>query len=135
MAGRCGLHLRSVDVDWNFGATQFWADLDFEPFELPGKWELFFSDLSLEIQAKSSTIHINILRREQKGLHYVDDIFKCINVNQNLHILIQISVKFVPDDLTDKKISLIQEMAWRQGNSLNLSQRINDPIWVSTDNY
>ena len=41
-----------------------------------------------------------------------DDIFKCIFLNENDKIPIQISLKFVPGSPIDNKQTLIQVMAW-----------------------
>ena len=38
----------------------------------------------------------NTLRPRQNGRHFPDDIFKCIFVNENVWIAIEISLKFVP---------------------------------------
>ena len=43
-----------------------------------------------------------------------DDIFKCIFLNENDRIPIQISLKFVPRSLFHNKPALIQVMAWRR---------------------
>ena len=43
-----------------------------------------------------------------------DDIFKCIFLNENVRILIKISLKFVPKDPIDNKSALVQVMAWRR---------------------
>ena len=43
-----------------------------------------------------------------------DDIFKCIFLNENDRILIQISLKFVPRSSMDDKLALVQVMAWRR---------------------
>ena len=43
-----------------------------------------------------------------------DDIFKSIFLNENVRILIWISLKFVPKDPIDNKSALFQVMAWRQ---------------------
>ena len=43
-----------------------------------------------------------------------DDIFKCILLNENYIIPIQISLKFVPRSPIDNKSSLVQVMAWRR---------------------
>ena len=43
-----------------------------------------------------------------------DGIFKCIFLNENDRIRIQISLKFVPRSLFHNKPPLIQVMAWRQ---------------------
>ena len=40
---------------------------------------------------------INTLRPRQNGRHFPDDIFKWIFLNENLSILIDISLKFVPN--------------------------------------
>ena len=39
---------------------------------------------------------INILRPQQNGRHFTDDIFKCISFNENIWILNKISLKYVP---------------------------------------
>ena len=43
-----------------------------------------------------------------------DDIFKCIFLNQNYRILIQISLKCVPRSQIDNKPAMVQVMAWRR---------------------
>ena len=46
-----------------------------------------------------------------------DDNFKCIFLNENDSIPIQISLKFVPRSPIDNKATLVQVMAWcRTGN-------------------
>ena len=44
---------------------------------------------------------------------FADDIFKCISMNENFCISIQISLKFVPRGTIDNKWALVQVMAWR----------------------
>ena len=43
-----------------------------------------------------------------------DDIFKCIFLNENDRIPIQISLTFVPRSHIDNKPALVQAMAWRR---------------------
>ena len=43
---------------------------------------------------------------------FADDILKCIFVNENSRIPIEISLKFVPRSLIDYKPALVQVMAW-----------------------
>ena len=45
---------------------------------------------------------------------FADDIFKSIFLNENVRILVQISLKFVPRDSNDNKSALDQAMAWRR---------------------
>ena len=40
--------------------------------------------------------NINTLSPRQNGHHFSDDIFKCIFLNENVWIPIEISLKFVP---------------------------------------
>ena len=50
----------------------------------------------------------------QNGRHSADNIFKCIFLNENDRIPIQISLKFVPRSQVEKKPALVQVMAWRR---------------------
>ena len=43
-----------------------------------------------------------------------DDIFKCIFLNENDRIPIQISVKLIPRSPIDNKPALVKVMAWRR---------------------
>ena len=43
-----------------------------------------------------------------------DDILKCIFVNENDRIHIQISLKFIPRSPIDNKPALVRVMAWRR---------------------
>ena len=50
---------------------------------------------------------------------FTDDIFKCIFMNENFCILIQILLNFVPKGPIDSKSALVQAMAWcRTGDKL-----------------
>ena len=62
------------------------------------------------------------LSSKQYG-HNFADIFKCILMNENWCILIQISLKFVPKDPIDNKSVMVQVMAWhRTGDKPLLNQ-------------
>ena len=50
----------------------------------------------------------------QNGRHFAADTFKCIFMNENPCILIQISLKFVPKGPIDNIPALVQVMAWRR---------------------
>ena len=54
----------------------------------------------------------NSLRPRQNGRHFADDIFKCIFLNENVWILIKISLKFVPQGPIHNIPALVQIMAW-----------------------
>ena len=63
---------------------------------------------------------INTLRPRQNGRHFADDIFKCIVLNENTSISIDISLKFVPEGRINNIPALVQIMAWR---------RLGDKSW------
>ena len=56
----------------------------------------------------------NTLRLRQDGRHFADDIFKCIFLNENALISIEISLKFIPKGPIDNIPALVQIMAWRR---------------------
>ena len=65
---------------------------------------------------------INTLRPRQNGRHFPDDIFKCIFLNENVWILLQISLKFVPKGPINNIPALVQIMAWRRPGDKPLSE-------------
>ena len=67
---------------------------------------------------------IRTLRPEQGGHHFADNIFKCIFLNENVWILIKISLKFIPKGLINNIPTLVQIMAWRRPGGKPLSELI-----------
>ena len=64
--------------------------------------------IAASLQNKFSvSFTINSFPPEQNGLHFADDIFKCIFVNENACILIEISLNFVPKGSIDNKPALV----------------------------
>ena len=51
-----------------------------------------------------------------------DNIFKHIFFNENIRMLIKISLKFVPKGLIDNTSALVQEMAWRRASDKPLPE-------------
>ena len=84
---------------------------------------------------------VNTLRPRQNGLHFPDDIFKCIFLNENERISIKISLKFVPKIPINNIPALVQIMAWRRPGDKPLSEPmtvsllthicVNRPQWVN----
>ena len=70
---------------------------------------------------------INTLRTRQNGHHLPDDIFKCILLNENVWISIQISLNFVPKGPFSNITALVQIMAWHRPGDKPLSE----PMMVS----
>ena len=86
---------------------------------------------------------INTLRLRQNGRHFTDDTFKRIFVNENVRILIEISLKFVPNGPINNIPALVQVMAWRLPGDKPLSEPmmvclpkhiwVTRPQWVNSD--
>ena len=70
---------------------------------------------------------VNTLRPRQNGRHFVDDTFKYIFLNENVIILVKISLKFVPKGPINNIPALVQIMAWRRSGDKPLSE----PMMVS----
>ena len=67
-------------------------------------------------------IPINILRPRDNGRHFPDYIFKCIFLNNNIRILIEVSLKFVPNVSINNNPALVQIMAWSRPGDKPLSE-------------
>ena len=74
------------------------------------------------IGTKSALVHemawhwtwpVNSYLPDKMAAILADDNFKCIFLNENDRIQIQIPLKFVPGNLIDNKPALLQVMAWR----------------------
>ena len=69
-------------------------------------------------------VPINSSPPGQNGRYFVDNILRCIFVNEKFCILIKISLKFVPKCPIDNNPALVEVMAWRQAT-----------IWTNTDPF
>ena len=67
---------------------------------------------------------LKILRPRQNGRHFPDDIFKWIFLNENVWILIEISLKFVPKGQINNIPVLVKMMALRRPVDKQLSEPI-----------
>ena len=65
---------------------------------------------------------VNTLRPRQNGTHFADDTFKHIFANENVRILIEISLKFVPKGPINNIPFLVQIMAWLHPGDKPLSE-------------
>ena len=70
---------------------------------------------------------LNTLRPRQNGRHFPDNIFKCIFLNDNVCILIKISLNFVPKGPINNISALVQIIALRWPGDKPWSE----PIMVS----
>ena len=65
---------------------------------------------------------LNTLRPRQDGRHFPEDILKCIFLNENISISINISLKFVPKGRINNNPALVQIMAWRRSGDKPLPE-------------
>ena len=63
-----------------------------------------------------------LLRPRQNGCHFPDDILECNFLDENLLIMIKISLTLVPKSLINNTPALVQIMAWRRPSDKPLSQ-------------
>ena len=82
----------------------------------------FFPSHPIHLSKEALSQGLNTLRPRQNGWHFADDIFKWIFLNENVWILIKISLKFVPNGPIDIMLALVQIMAWRQTGNKPLSE-------------
>ena len=69
------------------------------------------------------------IEAETTGRHFADYISKCIFLNENTSISINISLKFVPEGRINNIKALVQIMAWRRLGDKPLSE----PMMISSD--
>ena len=65
---------------------------------------------------------VNILRPRQNGRHFLDTIFKCIFLNENVWILIKVSLNLVPKGPINNIPALVHIMAWSRPGDKPLSK-------------
>ena len=109
---------------------------------LTGHAMLMELDCGVVILVQSLLSYFNTLRPNHNGCHIPHDIFKCIFVNENIWILIKISLKFVPKGQINNIPALVQIMAWRRPGDKPLSEPMmvnllthicfNRPQWVNS---
>ena len=64
---------------------------------------------------------VNTLRPRQNGCHFADDTFKHIFLNENIIIMIKISLKFVPMVRINNTPALVPILDWRRPGDKPLS--------------
>ena len=83
--------------------------------------------LGANISVDTVMTKLNTLRLRQNGRHFADDVLKCIFLNENMWISLEISLKFVPEGPINNIPALVQIMAWRRPGDKPLSE----PMMVS----
>ena len=78
--------------------------------------------LLVSYNVTNSLTSINWFPPGHNGPRSADDRFRCIFVNENICILIKISLKFLRKGSIDNKPALVEIMAWRQIDDKPLSE-------------
>ena len=87
--------------------------------------------------------YLKTLRPRQNGCHFVDDIFKCIFLNEKFEFRLKLRMKFVPKGPINNIPALVQIMAWRRPGHKPLSEAmmvslpmhicVTRPQWVNAE--
>ena len=88
-----------------------------------GIWKCCQQSVGMWGQSMGFILCVNTLRPRQNGRHFTDDIFKCIFLNENVWIPIEISLKFVLKGLINNIAVLVQIMAWCRPGDKPLSNQ------------
>ena len=78
--------------------------------------------LVMNTQLKITHTQLNTSRPIQNGRHFPDDRFKCLFLNGNIWINIEIPMYFVPGGQINNIPALFQMMAWRRLDDKRLSE-------------
>ena len=88
---------------------------------------------------------LNPLKLRQNGRHFANDTLNRICMNENVRILIKISLKFAPKGSINNIPALVQIMAWRRPGDKPLSKPmmvsllthicVTRPQWVNDVSY
>ena len=101
--------------------------------------------LSFRDTVMAQTVEIFMGDKDLCICHFADNIFKCIFLNENAWIAINISLKFVPNGPISNIPALVQIMAWRRSGYKPLSEPmmvrspmhicVTRPQWVKEGQY
>ena len=116
-------HQLQPHLIWHFLSQAMFTTLLFELFRF-----IFYNHISPDrLDEKRDLRGFNTLRPRQNGHHSPEDILKGIFLNENISILIKISLKFVPKGPINNIPTLVQIMAWCwPGN-----KPLTEPLMVS----
>ena len=78
--------------------------------------------------ASSVCSWFNTVRPRGSRHQFADDIFKCIFLNENVWISINILLKFIPKGPINNIPALVQMMAWRRPGVKPLSEQMMDSL-------
>ena len=101
----CGANISNISQVWKQPISKF-----------------IVSNVSAQDISRHNDDQLNTLRPRRTGSHFADDIFKCILLNGNLRISIQIPIKFISYDPINNNPALVQIMAWSRSSDKPLCE-------------
>ena len=126
--------LRISAINLKFGgmmhSTGWWSRLQFKMailgqfLHISWNFEIFHDRLRPGLRDDITTNSFNTLRPGQNGRHFPDDHLKCIFLNENIWISINISLKFVPKGRSNNIPALVLIMAWHRLGDKPLSKPV-----------
>ena len=111
------------DVEWNLNMQK--RHLIYECSLLIHQDIRSFVSKPWHVAGAQAALHDTLLNSsplDKMATNLADDIFNRIFLNENVWILIKISLKFVPRDTIDNIPPLVQIMAWRRPGEKPLSE-------------
>ena len=118
--------------------TQWYTHILIDNGQLKYPWQRILTLLEQAMGRRAGRC-INTLRPRQHGCHFPDDIFRCVFLNENVWIAIDISLSFVPKGPIDKATSHYLNqwwlVYWRIYASLSLNElrlRISTHFYYTT---
>ena len=128
----------TLRVKWDINQSKNWIPynhlLIISPFWSNDSWSMTISwPIWWPIWFHCNQMKVfNTLRPRQDGRFFPDDRFKCIFLNENVWIPIDISLKFVPKGSINNIPALVQIMAWRRRGNKPLSEAmmVNLPMHI-----
>ena len=97
------------------------------PADYPAPWGAWTSATAARTKVRSCLYTASVLTHlplDKMATILADNNFKCIFLNENDRILIQIWLKFVPRNPADNNPALVYVMAWRRRGDKPLSEPV-----------
>ena len=112
-----------IDAIWVNQMINFQTHFTFWYFVRNTSWQLSLLIIHvIQLWLIQKMGKFNSSRPRQHGRNFPDDIFRCIFLNENIWIAIDISLIFVAKGPIDNIPALVQIMAWHRSGNKSLSE-------------
>ena len=121
-----GIHrgpVNSPHTEWPVTRKMFpFDDVIMWPLMIMKSISFHGSPVMMLMNSSLQDVLLNTLRPRRNGQHFADDISKHIFINENIWILINVSLPLVPKGPVNNIPALVQIMAWRLPGNKPLSE-------------